>query len=159
MIPNKEWCPLSHFCVTENIFDKFDGYASWNSSWKKRNDLLSLVKPMVVGGLVKQWAKALVGISLSYSFRNILVSGGLHHRREISFIWDRITPFKELTKSQETGKFKTSAWINNCNNYIHYKVWDEITYPFSNVNVQPMKLGNGWMISSNTWVCNYYIML
>ena len=28
----------------------------------------------------------------------------------------------------------------------HDKVWDEITYPFPNFNVQPLKFGNGWII-------------
>ena len=32
-----------------------------------------------------------------------------------------------------------SAWISN---YIHYEVWYEITYPFLNFNVQPLKFGN-----------------
>ena len=32
-------------------------------------------------------------------------------------------------------------------NHIHYKVWDEITYPFP---VQPLKFRNGWVISSHT---------
>ena len=32
------------------------------------------------------------------------------------------------------------AWISN---YIHHKVWDEITYPFPTSTVQPLKFGNG----------------
>ena len=32
------------------------------------------------------------------------------------------------------------AWISN---YIHYKVWDEITYPFLNFNMQSLMFGNG----------------
>ena len=36
------------------------------------------------------------------------------------------------------------AWKSN---YIHYKVWDEITYPFS--KVQPSKFGNGWVFQWN----------
>ena len=28
-------------------------------------------------------------------------------------------------------------------NYIHYKVWDEITYPFQTSTVQPLKFRNG----------------
>ena len=39
------------------------------------------------------------------------------------------------------------AWIST---YIHYKVWDEITSSFPNFNVQPLKFGNGWVISSHT---------
>ena len=31
------------------------------------------------------------------------------------------------------------AWISN---YNHYKVWDEITYPFPNFNGQPLTFGN-----------------
>ena len=35
------------------------------------------------------------------------------------------------------------VWISN---YIHYKVWDEITYPFPNVNAYTPKFGNGSVI-------------
>ena len=31
------------------------------------------------------------------------------------------------------------AWIGN---YIYYKVWDEIIYPFLNFNGAPLKFGN-----------------
>ena len=34
--------------------------------------------------------------------------------------------------------------------HIHYKVWDEITSPFPNSMVQPLKFGNGQVISSHT---------
>ena len=37
-------------------------------------------------------------------------------------------------------------------NYIHCKVWDKITYPFPNFNVQPLKFGNGSVISSHTLI-------
>ena len=37
-----------------------------------------------------------------------------------------------------------SAWISN---YIHHKVWNEITYPFT--NLQPLKFENGLVISSH----------
>ena len=36
--------------------------------------------------------------------------------------------------------------------YIHYKVWDEITYQFPNFNGQPLKFGNGLVISSHTFL-------
>ena len=32
------------------------------------------------------------------------------------------------------------AWINN---YMPSKIWDEITYPFLNLTVQPLKFRNG----------------
>ena len=38
-----------------------------------------------------------------------------------------------------------SAWISN---YIHHKVWNEITYPFT--NLLPLKFENGLVISSHT---------
>ena len=37
------------------------------------------------------------------------------------------------------------AWISN---YIHYKVWDEIPYPFSNLTRE--KIENEWIISPHT---------
>ena len=37
-------------------------------------------------------------------------------------------------------------WISN---YIHYNVWYEITYPFSNFNGGTLKFGNGEVISSH----------
>ena len=39
------------------------------------------------------------------------------------------------------------AWINN---NTHYKVCDEITYLFPNLNSAAWKFGNGWVISSHT---------
>ena len=33
-----------------------------------------------------------------------------------------------------------SAWMSN---YIHYKLWDEITYPILYLTVQPLKFRNG----------------
>ena len=38
----------------------------------------------------------------------------------------------------------TPAWISN---YIHYNVWEEITYPFPNFIVQLLKFENGLVIS------------
>ena len=60
------------------------------------------------------------------------------------------------------------AWISN---YIHYKVWDEITYPFSNVNGCTIEVWkwrsnfvphfnqrslemNKWFYPTLYWVCN-----
>ena len=40
-----------------------------------------------------------------------------------------------------------TTWItihHSVSNYIHYNIWDEITYPF------PLKIGNGSVISSHT---------
>ena len=34
-------------------------------------------------------------------------------------------------------------------NYNHYKVWDEISYPFPNFNSSLLKFGNEWVISSH----------
>ena len=51
--------------------------------------------------------------------------------------------------------FSMPAWISN---YIHYKVWDEITFPFPNL----LKFGNGWVISSHTlfgmWLLIHAVM-
>ena len=33
---------------------------------------------------------------------------------------------------------------------IHYKVWDEITYSFQTLTVQPLKFGSGWVVSLHT---------
>ena len=38
----------------------------------------------------------------------------------------------------------TSAWISS---YIHYTVWDEITYPFPNFN--------GWAVGVWEWISNF----
>ena len=43
--------------------------------------------------------------------------------------------------------------------YIHYKVWDEIMYPFLNFKkVQPLKFGNGQVISSYTLVGRWLLI-
>ena len=39
--------------------------------------------------------------------------------------------------------FNFNPSMDEISNYIHYKVWDEITYPFLNFNVQPLKFRNG----------------
>ena len=36
--------------------------------------------------------------------------------------------------------FNFPTWISD---YIHYKPWDEITYPFPNFNAAPLMFGNG----------------
>ena len=43
-------------------------------------------------------------------------------------------------KSAGWGSLYWHTWISN---YIHYKVWDEITYPFPTSTVAPLKFGNG----------------
>ena len=48
-------------------------------------------------------------------------------------------------------------WISN---YIHYNVWDEITYPFLNFNGQTIDVRNGQVISSTLYqACDYLSML
>ena len=42
------------------------------------------------------------------------------------------------------------AWISN---YINYKVWDEITYPFQSPYIAQLKLENDEVISSHTLLC------
>ena len=46
------------------------------------------------------------------------------------------------------------TWISN---FVHCKVWEEITYPFHTSTVQPLKFGNGQVISSNTlqWIITH----
>ena len=51
-------------------------------------------------------------------------------------------------KSFDAGLTEISSWISS---YIHYKVWDEIFYPFPNFNSAAVSLfGNGLVISSHT---------
>ena len=48
---------------------------------------------------------------------------------------------REVNGAQVSGGWnEIPAWINN---YIHYKVWDEITYPFPNFNSIAVEVGNG----------------
>ena len=39
------------------------------------------------------------------------------------------------------------------NNNTYHNVWDEITYPFSNLTVQPLKVVNAKVISPHTLLC------
>ena len=57
--------------------------------------------------------------------------------------------FSEYTRSPfyKHGLTLVPVWINN---YIHYKVWDEITYVSQTSVMQPLKFGNGYVISSDT---------
>ena len=43
----------------------------------------------------------------------------------------------------------SSAILPGISNYIHYKMWDDITYPFQISTVKPLKFGN---------VCNFLVM-
>ena len=48
-----------------------------------------------------------------------------------------------------------SAWISN---YIHYKLWDEITYPLLNFNGTSLGM-NKWFHPTFYWACDYLSML
>ena len=50
-----------------------------------------------------------------------------------------IKPVWCLTMTYAAAKFPPGAWISN---YIHYNVWDEITYPFLNFNGATIGWGN-----------------
>ena len=43
-------------------------------------------------------------------------------------------------------------------NQMHYKVWDEITYPFPNLKLQLLKFENGWVISSHNLLAMWLII-
>ena len=51
---------------------------------------------------------------------------------------------------------KIPTWIRN---YMHYKVWNETTYPFSNSTVAPLKFGNAWVISPHTLLSKWSFIL
>ena len=51
----------------------------------------------------------------------------------------------------------TPAWINN---FIHYKMWNEITYPFPNFNgVEIWELTDDYFHLTLNWTCDYLIRL
>ena len=60
---------------------------------------------------------------------------------------DAVTPCTTSGSFYYHGLTLIPAWISN---YIHYNVWDEITYPFLNFNGCTLKLRNGLVISSHT---------
>ena len=68
------------------------------------------------------------------------------------------------TRPQQTNSSPSIRWLEKwagISNYIHYKVWDEITYPFPNFNGAVVE---GWKWISNFiphfyWACDYLTML
>ena len=59
---------------------------------------------------------------------------------------------------------RISHWFQYSNGFLksfeslhaHYKIWDEITYPFQTSTVAPLKFGNELVISSHTMAVSTY---
>ena len=121
---------LSHiFFVTEII---------WNmlNSAKKHTSILHCVKVNACLNSARMHNSA-----VTFYFDNILASS-LWPIDAIRRHWSLAQVIACCMTTQ--GLPLIPEWLNN---YIYYNVWGEIDYPFPNFNVEPLNLGNRWVIT------------
>ena len=103
--------------------------------------------------LLQRWCRSLLSLPQSPSYT--VTWSALHcrwqsgsHLKHVDYYYNFMTKTNAPSEGIELSPGTLSqTWINFnlawISNYIHYKVWDEITYPFPNFNRQPLKFGNG----------------
>ena len=139
----------------KNLF----GYVFFTIKYKVRVKVMFYWDSIVPMCRNKPQSTHLINICRNYwnNYYKIVYENTFYHKRLFKSSWWRCVmafqchlSFRSLWKTTPGGPFYKHgltlipAWISN---YINYKVWDKITYPPSNFNVQPLKLRNGKVMS------------
>ena len=124
--------------LTDPIGNTMYWYLSWNRSEFCQNCLrliyiFKIMMPLVTG-------------TLSYHTNFIWACRTFELVPQINGIWTWLSIWLHISwvPFYQHGLTIIPAWVNN---YIHYKVWDELTYPFPNLN--------GTTVEVWEWISNF----